>query len=618
MYVLGTAGHVDHGKSALVQAITGIDPDRLDEEKKRGMTIDLGFAWLKLPSGREVSIIDVPGHERFIKNMLAGVGGIDLPILVVAADEGVMPQTREHLAILDLLNVSRGIVVITKKDLVDNEMLELVAMDAEEMIKGTVLEGAPMITTSALTREGLPQLLSTIDKLLDSTTPRRDIGRPRLSIDRVFHMKGFGTVVTGTLLDGGFSVGQEVEILPLGRRAHIRGLQTHKRKVDSALPGSRLAINLAGIATEDLRRGFVITTPGWLQPTRSMDVRLRAISDLTQPITHNAAITFHTGAAEVSGRLRLLDREKLARAESGWAQIILTHPVAVVKGDLFIIRSSRGTLGGGVIIDTQPKRHRRFQSGLIESLETREKGSPEDILLAILETNQPTELRTILSTSSLSPDAANEALQRLVSDNRVVMLGFERPGALLFTANGWARLREEVRRTLQSHHRQFPLRVGMPREELRSRLKIPPQHFNDTLQRLAEEGTLIEERALVRLPSHQVKLTARQQADADAFLRSLSQNPFSPPTEALPESELLNMLIEQRSVVQVSNNVVFAASAYDEMRERIIEHLKSKGKITVAEVRDMFQTSRKYALSLMEHLDEEKITRRVGDERVLR
>jgi selenocysteine-specific elongation factor len=539
-------------------------------------------------------------------------------MLVIAADEGVMPQTKEHLAILDLLNVSRGIVVITKKDLVDEEMLELAADDAEEVIKGTVLEGAPVIATSALTGEGLPQLLSTIDKLLDSITPRRDIGNPRLSIDRAFSMKGFGTVVTGTLLDGGFSVGQEVEILPVGRRAHIRGLQTHKRKIDAASPGSRLAINLTGIATDELQRGLVITTPGWLEPTRSIDVRLRAISDLAQPITHNAAITFHTGAAEVAGKVRLLDRNKLAPAESGWAQILLNHPVAVVTGDLFIIRSSRGTLGGGAIIDTQPRRHRRFQPSVIQNLEVREKGSPEDILLATLENNQPAELTTILSASSLSPDAANEALQRLASGNRVVMLGSERPRALLYTANGWARLREEAKRTVQSHHRQFPLRIGMPREELRSRLNIPQQHFSNALQGLVEEGALVEERSLVRLPSHTVELTVREQAEVDAFLISLSQNPFSPPSESLPEPELLNVLIEQRSVVQVSNNVVFAASAYDDMARRVIEHLKSKGKITVAEVRDMFQTSRKYALSLLEHLDEQRITRRVGDERVLR
>jgi selenocysteine-specific elongation factor len=431
-------------------------------------------------------------------------------------------------------------------------------------------------------------------------------------------MKGFGTVVTGTLLDGRFFVGQEVEILPSKRRTHIRGLQTHKRKVDSALPGSRLAINLAGIATDELQRGVVITTPGWLEPTRSVDVRIRAVSDLAQPITHNAAITFHTGAAEVSGKVRLLDRNRLAPAQSGWAQILLNHPVAVVNGDLFIIRSARGTLGGGEIIDTQPRRHRRFQSGVIENLEMREKGSPEDILLATLENNQPGELLTILSASSLSPEAASEAVQRLASGNRVVMIGSDGPRALLFTANGWARLGEEARRVAESHHRQFPLRGGMPREELRSRLNIPQQHFNNALQRLVEEGVLVEEKALMRLPSHQVKLTASQQAQADTFLSSLSQNPFSPPTESLPEPELLNMLIEQRRVVQVSNNVVFAASAYDEMARCITEHLKSKGMVTVAEVRDMFQTSRKYALSLLEHLDEQRITRRVGDERVLR
>ena len=618
MYVLGTAGHVDHGKSVLVQAITGINPDRLAEEKERGMTIDLGFAWLKLPSGREVSIVDVPGHERFVKNMLAGVGGIDLALLVIAADEGVMPQTREHLAILDLLNVDRGIVVITKKDLADPEMLELVTMDAEEVITGTALEGAPLVITSAMTKEGLPDLLSAIDTLLDATTPRRDIGKPRLSIDRVFTMKGFGTVVTGTLLNGKFSVGQEVEILPTGQRTHIRGLQTHKKKTETALPGSRVAINLTGIATEELQRGFVITTPGWLVPTRFVDVRLRAIPNLTQSINHNKSITFHTGASEVAGKIRLLDKETLNRGESSWAQILLARPVAVTRGDLFIIRSSQGTLGGGTIVDTQAKRHRRFQPSVIESLEVREKGSPEDILLATLEANEPAEFGVMLSLCSLSQEEAKKALNTLVSDNRVVMLGSEGLRAFLFSASGWNRLAEESRKATQNYHDQFPLRVGMPKEELRSRLMIPSQHFNSALQRLVDDSVLIEEGALARLSSHEVKLSAKQQAEVDAFLKSLSQNPFSPPSESLPEPELLNMLIDQRRVVKVSNNVFFASSAYDEMVNRIIEHLKSKGKITVAEVRDMFQTSRKYALALMEHLDEQKVTRRVGDERVLR
>jgi selenocysteine-specific elongation factor len=618
MYVVGTAGHVDHGKSTLVKALTGIDPDRLAEEKERGMTIDLGFAWLKLPSGREVSIVDVPGHERFIKNMLAGVGGIDLALLVIAADEGVMPQTREHLAILDLLNVNRGLVVITKKDLVDEEMLELVTMDVEEAFADTVLEAAPSIVVSAVTREGLPDLLTAVDKLLDSTLPRRDIGKPRLPIDRVFSMKGFGTVVTGTLIDGKLAIGQEVEILPSGQRTHVRGLQTHKRKADAAFAGSRVAVNLTGIATEDLQRGFVLATPGWLQPTRSVDVRLRAVADLAQPINHNKMVTFYTGTSETVGKVRLLDKEKLNGGESGWAQLLLTNPVAVSAGDLFIIRSPAGTLGGGTIIDAHPKQHRRFQRSVIEGLQNRAKGSPEDILFASVKASEGAEFGTLLSQSNLSQEEAKKALKVMVSGDRVVMLGLEGPRALLFSADGWSRLASESQKAAQTYHAQFPLRVGIPKEELRSRLKIPPQHFNSILDRLIGDKVLLEEGALVRLSSHKVKVTLKQQAELDAFLKLLIKDPFAPAIESSPDAELLNMLLDQRRVVKVSDNVFFAASAYDEMLRRIIEHLKSTGKITVAEVRDMFKTSRKYALALMEHLDEQKITRRVGDERVLR
>jgi selenocysteine-specific elongation factor len=365
MYVLGTAGHIDHGKSALVHALTGIDPDRLPEEKRRGMTTDLGFAWLKLPSGREVSIVDVPGHERLVKNMLAGAGGIDLALLIIAADEGVMPQTKEHLAILDLLGVERGIVVVTKKDLVDKEGLDLAVMEAEEVIKGTTLAQAPVVEVSALTKEGLPDLINVIDHLLDSTPQRADISKPRLAIDRVFTMRGFGTVVTGTLINGQLRVRQEIEILPPGLRTHIRGLQTHKRKIDTALPGSRVAANLHGVSTEELERGMVITTPGWLKPTQLLDVKLRAVPDLPRPIRHNMSLTFHFGASEVAGRVRLLDKEKLGGGESGWAQIRLAYPVAVANGDLFVIRVPQGTIGGGEIVDSHPKRHRRFKSAVI-------------------------------------------------------------------------------------------------------------------------------------------------------------------------------------------------------------------------------------------------------------
>jgi selenocysteine-specific elongation factor len=618
MFVLGTAGHVDHGKSTLIHALTGIDPDRLREEKERAMTIDLGFAWLKLPGGREVSIVDVPGHERFIKNMLAGVGGIDLALLVIAADEGVMPQTREHLAILDLLRVERGIVVITKKDSVDEELLELVMMEAGETIQDTTLSQAPMIAVSALTGEGLPDLLATIDHMLDATPPKRDIGRPRLPIDRVFTMSGFGTVVTGTLIDGQLSVGQEVEIVPHRLKSRLRGLQSHKTKVETVAPGTRVAANLSGIATAQLERGDVMTTPGWLVPTTAVDVNVRLVSNLGHPLKHDTNITFHSGAAEVEAKVRLLETEQLKAGETGWAQLRLASPVAVVKGDFFIIRSTMATLGGGEIVDAFPKRHRRFHSGTIEVLTAREQGGPEEAVLAIVEAKEPLEIKELLNRSNMSPSEVNEAIKSLTSQNRMVMLGENIAQSVLFSAGGWNRLEEKVKQTTGEYHKRHPLRHGMPKEELRSKLKITAPVFTGALKQLVKKDVLAEEGKLVRLSSHQIQLSKEQQAVVDRFLQALSQNPYSPPGELEIDPEILDILMEQRRVVKVAEHIIFAAPAYDEMVERITGHLKSNGKITVAEVRDLFQTSRKYATAMMEYLDEQKITRRVGDERVLK
>ena len=618
MYVLGTAGHVDHGKSVLVRALTGIDPDRLPEEKRREMTIDLGFAWLKLPSGREVSIVDVPGHERFIKNMLAGVGGIDLALLVIAADEGVMPQTKEHLAILDLLNVKNGLMVVTKKDLVSEGELELVILEAEEVAKGTVLDGAPILVVSAKTGEGLSELITAIDRQLDFTPQRSDIGRPRLPIDRAFVIKGFGTVVTGTLIDGKLRVGQEVEILPVGLRTHIRGLETHKRRIDTALPGSRVAANLAGIPAEDLERGMVITTPGWLKPTQFLDVRLRAVRELPHPITHNMSVTFHTGASETAGRVRLLDKERLEAGESGWAQVKLARPVAVVKGDLFIIRSALGTLGGGEVVDTHPRRHHRFQPAVIRSLEVRGKGTPEDVLLATLEASGPCELGKAALECHLSEAEVRKALKSLIQGGQAVAAGPEGERQLLLPQTYWKNLVEQVQRLLENYHSQFPLRRGMPKEEFKSRLKMLPQRLDDLLQKLVEEGVVVEEKAGVRLPSHQVRLSPEQQAEVRAYLEALAKSPYSPPTNLSLDPELLSLLLEEGKVVKVSEEVIFSTGAYEEMLGLVVEHLKKHGKITVAEVRDLFRTSRKYAVALMEYLDEQRITRRVGNERVLR
>ena len=462
MYVLGTAGHIDHGKSLLVKALTGIDPDRLREEKTRGMTIELGFAWLKLPSGREVSIVDVPGHERFVRHMLAGVGGIDLALLIVAANEGVMPQTREHLAILDLVGVRRGIVVITKKDLVDEELLNLVRMEIEEIISATAIAGAPIVAVSALTGAGLPELVAVIDKLLDTTEPRPDLGRPRLPIDRIFTMAGSGTVVTGTLIDGVLTVGQEVEIVPSGLKSRLRGLQTHKSKIDTATPGSRVAANLVGVNTTELQRGDVVTKPGWLQPSNLLTVKLKLISYLKRPLRHGAEVSFHSLAAETMAKVRLLEGDELRPGDSTWAQLSLERPLAVIDGDRYIIRSPVETLGGGGIIDARTKRLRRFRPEVIENLRAREGGTDEEVIMALLETKQPMEYSALLVQGNMPAAKADTAITWLIKLQRIVAMG-EGQRRVLLTASGWQRLTEKAVSVLADYHKKFPTRSGMPR-----------------------------------------------------------------------------------------------------------------------------------------------------------
>lgn len=615
MFVLGTAGHIDHGKSALVKALTGTDPDRLREEKERGMTIDLGFAWLKLPSGQEVGIVDVPGHERFIKNMLAGVGGIDLALLVIAANEGIMPQTREHLAILELLGIARGIVVLTKKDLVDEEWLSLVTADVEELIKPTIMANAPIVPVSSITGEGMPQLVTTIDKMLSAVEPKKDSGRPRLPIDRVFTIAGSGTIVTGTLLDGSLSVGDEVEIIPSGLKSRLRGLQTHKARVTIAGPGSRVAANLVGIATTQVQRGDVLTKSGWLVATTLLSAHLHLLSDAPRPLVHNITVSFHTGSAETMAKVRLLEKEKLQPGEWGWVQIALSQPVALVKGDRFIIRSTMETMGGGNVVDVYAKRLRRFRPEIIKGLKVKEEGTAETGLLALIEARQPVEAATLLSQSQLPKGEGQSVIDSLIMGRQIIAIG-EGEHHLLFTMPGWARLTKAATVILTDYHQKYPVRSGMPKVELGSRLKLG-KHAAVIWQKFAAEGVLNEEGMVVRLPVHQIKLAPQQQAKIDAFLKSLEQNPYSPPGDQIPEPDLLNILIEQQKVVKVSEGVVFAPLVYEEMAGKITDHLKSHGKVTLAEVRDLLNTSRKYAQAILEHLDEKKITRRVGDERVL-
>ncbi|MCH7482000.1 MAG: selenocysteine-specific translation elongation factor [Chloroflexi bacterium] len=617
MYVIGTAGHVDHGKSTLVQALTGIDPDRLEEEKRRGMTIDLGFAWLTLPSGREVSIVDVPGHERFIKNMLAGVGGIDLALLVVAADESVMPQTREHLAILDLLGVSHGLVVITKKDLVDDDLLGLVQLEVEDVLKGTTLEGSAVLSVSATTGDGLPELLTAIDGALDSTEQRRDLGRPRLPVDRSFTITGFGTVVTGTLVDGSLQVGQEVEIVPSGRRSRVRGLQSHRKKLEAAAPGSRVAVNLTGIASDEVVRGEVVTTPGWLRATHAVDARLLLLHDAPHGIKHNYPLTFHAFAAETPAKVRLLDRDLLEPGGEAWAQIWLEHPVALARGDRFVVRSPDATLGGGTVVEVDAKRHRRNHAPTIERLERLSLGSPTAQLLTALESREPADARSLAQRANVSEEEAVALARQAVEEGSVIALDDELgPATQLYTTAGWNRLSAKAQQALGAYHEQHPLRLGMTREELRSRLGLKGAVAQLVLSALASGGAVVDESGTLRLPEHEVGVSAEQQRRMDDYVAALAAEPFRTEQPSVPP-ELLALLVDQQRVVRATDTVAFDAEIYDGLRKRITDHLREHGKVTVAEVRDMFGTSRKYALAVLEHLDEEHVTRRVGDERVL-
>ena len=619
MYVIGTAGHVDHGKSALVEALTGIDPDRLREEKERGLTIDLGFAWLTLPDGDEVSIVDVPGHERFIKNMLAGVGGIDLALLVIAADEGVMPQTREHLAIIDLLGIQHGVVAVTKVDLVEPEFAELVAADAEEALQGTTLESAPLLLCSAVTRQGLDDLVAALQSELAKTPAKRDIGRPRLPIDRAFTIVGFGTVVTGTLLDGSLQEGQEVEVLPPGLRSRIRGLQAHRQKVEKAPPGRRTAVNLTGLSVEELERGMVVTTPGWLRPTTALDVRLRAVRYLRRPLRHSMTVTFHTGSAEVEGRLLLLDREELPPEESAWAQLRLARPVAAVKGDGFVIRDPNDTLGGGRIVDTQARRHRRFHPQTIDRLEAMDRGSPQEAVVIAVAAAEPMTLRDLRRSLDLAADEVRAAVEEAAAAGDLVALdgGPLTEGTLLFSAQGFAALSERMKTALADYHRQFPLRRGMPREELRSRLRQDSRAFDQAAALWSHRGEIREAAGTASLPEHEPRPEPDQEKRVQELLAALRDRPFSPPTLD-GEDDLLAYLEDRGDVVRVDEGIVFAAEGYREMVERVVAHLKERETVTLAQVRDMLGTSRRYAQALLEHMDQQRITRRVGDERVLR
>ncbi|MDM8528966.1 selenocysteine-specific translation elongation factor [Anaerolineales bacterium HSG24] len=632
MYVIGTAGHVDHGKSTLVEALTGIDPDRLKEEKQRAMTIDLGFAWLTLPSGEGVGVVDVPGHQDFIKNMLAGVGGIDAALFVVAADEGIMPQSREHLAILDLLRIRRGVIAVTKADLIDDEdWLELVQADIAETVAGTILENAPLISVSAMTGMGLKQLLQTLDDTLADVPTRLNRGRPRLPIDRVFSISGFGTIVTGTLLDGNLQVGQEIEILPQGLKSRIRGLQSHKQKVDESVPGSRAAVNLTGLSATEVKRGSVLTSPGWLDPSQLLDTHLEVLTDAPRPLKHNQEIELFTGATQMMGHARLLGTRQIKPGESGWVQLRLLERIPVMKGDRFIIRqpSPSLTIGGGVIVDPLPRRrHRRFQPELISRLEMLLAGTPEDVLLAELDRRGPLAIRTVLAETGLPTKTASNALTNLLDEAQVFSLtdtvenvaNLPRSKTIIASPGGWATVLGQIKSRLNNYHQQYPLRLGLPKNELKSRLQFETRQFNDLLQYAQQHGDLVVAETVVRLPQHQVSFTPDQQRTVDQLLAKFHQAPYNTPlpkdVTAKIGDDLFVALLEGGQLIRLSKEVVLLQETYHGFVDWLRAYFDHADSINLAHVRDQFKTSRKYAMALLEYTDEQRLTKRMGDVRV--
>lgn len=621
MHVIGTAGHVDHGKSSLVQALTGIDPDRLKEEKEREMTIDLGFAWMKsVESKEEIGIVDVPGHRDFIENMLAGIGGIDLALLVIAVDEGVMPQTKEHLAIIDLLEVKRGIIALTKIDLIDDEdWIELVTLDISEAVTGTIMEEAPIIAVSAHTGVGIDLLKETIWGELASVEEKIDRGQPRLPVDRVFSLAGFGTIATGTLLDGKLTVGQVIEVEPSSISGRIRGLQTHKTKIETAQPGSRVAVNISGIDKDAISRGDVVALPGTLSGTILCDASYKHLLEASEPLRHNQEVKFFSGASEVVARTRVIGAKAINPGTSGWLQLAFRESVALKKSDHYILRrpSPAATLGGGTVLDPHPgRRHRRFKTDVIDRFSTLERGLPSEIMTETLNQYGLMAKEDLIARSGLSQLEGNAILCQLLDTKQVRQVD-----NLYATSFSWERFLEKAVLILESYHSKTPLRIGMPREELRSRLGLASSQFNILLIDLSNINSIELIGKLVKLPEHKITFSARENQKIEKLMSKFNELGVNSPSVKIAKSyvgeDVYFALLDLGDLKAVSPDVVYRSEDYKHYIQLVINYLEENERISAGELRDLLKTSRKYAIAILEHLDDKGVTRRVGDERYL-
>lgn len=628
-FIIGTAGHVDHGKTALIRALTGSETDRLREEQERGMSIDLGFADFALPSGRHAGVIDVPGHERFLKNMLAGAGGIDLVLLVIAADEGVMPQTREHLDILSILQTRRGVVAITKADLVDEDWLELVQDDIRGALKGTFLQNAELVPVSSITGKGIPELKALLDRMAGEVPTRTIVGPWRLPIDRVFTIRGFGTVVTGTLIAGVARVGDRVEVLPRRLETRVRSLQVHGASSPFAEAGTRVAVNLAGLEVEDITRGDVASPPGVYSPTLALDARLDVLESCPRPIKNRTRVRVYLGTAEVLARLNLLDADQIEPGGSGLVQLRLESPTIAAKGDRYVLRfySPMETIGGGSVIDPCPVRHRRFQENVLANLTVKEKGTPEELVAEAVQRSglTPVAPPAIGLQLGMPVDRVRELLGLLKESGDVVPM----EGETVLHRHRLDAAAHQLLGVLSEFHAAQPMRTGMSREELRSRLarQIDAKGFNLVLGRLETEARVVSERGRVHVAGREPQFTPEQRRIADAFEAGLLADPFNAPfyddlraaasLPAKPAQEVWDAMIDNGLVVRITADVFLHRDAVKQAVERVRAYLGEHRQMTAAQFRDMLGTSRKYAVPLMEYLDAQRVTRRIGDVREL-
>jgi selenocysteine-specific elongation factor len=632
--VLGTAGHIDHGKTSLIKALTGIDTDRLKEEKLRGITIELGFAYLKLPGGDLLGIVDVPGHERFVRQMVAGATGIDLVALVIAADEGVMPQTREHLEICQLLQVKRGVVVLTKIDLLDDpDWLELVREDVREFLRGTFLDGAPMLSVSAVTGEGLEALRAELGRQVTELEPRGVAGPFRLPVDRVFTMRGFGTVVTGTSVSGTLRVGENVIIYPSGQKTKVRGLQVHNEDVQEIYPGQRTAINLQSLERGLIQRGDMVATPGALVASYMFDVFLELLRSAPKPLRNRAKVRFHTGTCEHLATVVLLDREELKPGDHAFVQLRLDKPFAVLRGDRYVLRSYSPirTVGGGTILHPLPRKHKgRAKVEMAGRLKVLMEGQEHDILLWHIEDAGVAGLTEgeLQVRANVPGKGFQKILQQFISQKKAIL--YDKENRRLLHPASFAELEETVRETLADYHGRYPLKPGMPKEELAAQLPHPVDGklYNHLLQQLTQQGTVVQEREWIRLGSHKVDLGRDQEAIRkkieEAYRSSALQPPFFKEVAASlgghpgRHQEVLQWMLSQGILVKVKEDLYFHESAITGLQRELVAFLKEHGEISTAEFKDLTQASRKYTIPLLEYFDTQKVTIRVGEVRRLR